>query len=416
MIVSYKAGLAITLTLLLAACGGRVVPGAPGAGLAPVRQPTPATPVPAKPNAAAAPGATAATSGLVAGPPAAGLAIDRDRAAAALAAFRQSCASLIRRTDLSGLTRGDDWRPACTAAGTAAAAADPRGFFTRWFETVQVGDGKAFATGYYIPEIAASRDRRPGYDVPIYGRPSDLVEVDLGDFSEALKGKKIRGRIEGGALMPYFDRTEIEQGRLTNAPILAWAADPVALFFLQVQGSGVLRLADGGSITIGYATQNGRDYTGIGVVMRDRGLVKPGQLSMQGLSAWLHANPDQGVAIMRENRSYVFFRVLDGPPVGALGLPVTGGVTVAADVRFIPLGAPVFLSLDRADASGLWIAQDTGGAIKGANRVDTFWGGGREAEAIAGGMSGRGTAFLLLPVGTLARLRGVGSGGPSPRP
>lgn len=125
---------------------------------------------------------------------------------------------------------------------------------------------------------------------------------------------------------------------------------------------------------------------------------------MQGIVAWLHANPEQGREIMRENKSYVFFRVLDGPPLGAMGLPVSEQATVAADVRFVPLGAPVFLSMDRTDATGLWVAQDTGGAIKGANRFDTFWGAGAEARAIAGGMSARGTAFLLVPTGTLARL------------
>jgi membrane-bound lytic murein transglycosylase A len=150
--------------------------------------------------------------------------------------------------------------------------------------------------------------------------------------------------------------------------------------------------------------------------MRDRGILPSGGASMQGIVGYLRAHPDEGRAIMRENKSYVFFRLLDGPPLGAMGLPVTGGVTVAADVKFVPLGAPVFLSMDRVDATGLWIAQDTGGAIKGANRVDTFWGGGQEAEAIAGGMLGRGTAFLLLPVGTLARLQGGNGGGATPQP
>jgi membrane-bound lytic murein transglycosylase A len=126
---------------------------------------------------------------------------------------------------------------------------------------------------------------------------------------------------------------------------------------------------------------------------------------MQGLMAWLRANPEQGRAVMRENKSFVFFRELTGPgPLGAMGLPVTGNASVAADVRFVPLGAPVFLSMDRTDASGLWVAQDTGGAIKGTNRFDTFWGAGDEARAIAGGMSARGTAWLLLPIGTVARI------------
>jgi len=158
-------------------------------------------------------------------------------------------------------------------------------------------------------------------------------------------------------------------------------------------------------VRIGYAGQNGRDYTGIGKLMKDRGLLGPGQTSMQGIVAWLRANPEQGRVIMRENKSFVFFKELDGAgPLGAMGYPVAGWTSVAADPKFVPLGAPLFLSADRTDATGLWVAQDTGGAIKGANRIDTFWGAGDDARAIAGGMAARGTAWLLLPKGTLARL------------
>lgn len=408
-----RGGIALASALALSACvGGVVPPSAPGSGSVtrpkipsrpsgPVRQPTPATPLPAAPNAPAADAVTAATAGIVAGPPVASLPITDDGAERALAAFRISCPSLVRRTDLTGLTRGADWKPACDAA---ARGGDARAFFTRWFETVQVGDGRAFATGYYIPEIAGSRTHRAGY-APIYARPSDLVDVDLGQFSAELKGKKIRGRVEGSNFVPYYDRTMIEEGALSGkARILGYAVDPVELFFLQVQGSGLVRMADGEVLRIGYDSQNGRDYTGIGKLMLDRGLIGRGEASMQGIVAWLHAHPDEGRAIMRENKSYVFFRVLDGPPLGAMGLPVSDQATVAADVRFVPLGAPVFLSMDRTDATGLWVAQDTGGAIKGTNRFDTFWGAGDEARAIAGGMSARGTAFLLLPAGTLARL------------
>jgi membrane-bound lytic murein transglycosylase A len=150
--------------------------------------------------------------------------------------------------------------------------------------------------------------------------------------------------------------------------------------------------------------------------MRQRGLLAPGQSTMQGIMAWLRANPEEGRAIMRENKSFVFFRELTGPgPIGALGLPVTARATVAADPAFVPLGAPVWLTLDRAEANGLWVAQDTGGAIKGANRFDTFWGAGEEARRIAGGMSGRGEAVLLLPKGALAAIDS-GNGGSAARP
>ena len=418
--------LAVGLALALAACGGRVVPPSVGATPPPrlsypspqPRQPAPtARIVPAVPlapmPAAVVPGAaTAAAAGVVAGPAVASLPITDEQARAARAAFRLSCPGLLRRTDGSGLTRAADWRPACDAAHGATPAL---AFFADNFEAVQVGDGRAFATGYYIPEIAASRDRRPGYDVPIYARPADLVDVDLGQFSTELKGKKIRGRVEGARFVPYYDRTEIENGALDrNARVLAWAADPAAFFFLQIQGSGNLRQPDGSVMRIGYDTQNGREYTGIGKLLRDRGLLGPGQASMQGIVQWLHDHPDEGAALMRENKSFVFFRELDGAPLGAMGYPVTGGVSAAADARFVPLGAPVFLSMDRQDASSLWVAQDTGGAIKGANRFDTFWGAGSDAEATAGGMSAHGTAWLLLPTGTVQRLRGGTGEDPAP--
>lgn len=403
------------LAALLGACSSGVVPASrPATGSSrpstsiPVRQPVAATPLaPAPAPAAPASATTAAMAGLIAGPQVDDLPITMAAAARALGAFKISCATLIRRTDATGLTRGEDWRPACDAARTTPDR-DAATFFARYFETVQIADGKAFATGYYEPEIAGSRTRRPGYEVPVYGLPADLIDVDLGTFSDTLQGKSIRGRVDGTRFVPYHDRAAIEQGALQGRGLeIAWAADPVELFFLQIQGSGRLRQPDGSVMRIGYASQNGRDYTGIGKLMLDRGLLQRGQASMQGIMAYLRANPEQGRAIMRENKSYVFFRELTGAgPLGALGVPVTGLASVAADPKFVPLGAPVFLSMDRQDANGLWIAQDTGGAIKGANRFDTFWGAGDDARAIAGGMSARGTAWLLLPKGTLARLTG----------
>ena len=416
----------LALASTLAACGGRIVPPATSAS-APIARPgrpgpvtfstaqvirsgrsfdgriVGSTPLLAAPAATAPGAATAVDAGLLPGPDVASLPMTEAQAEAARAAFLLSCPGLMRRTDASGLTRGADWQSACAAA--AAARGRARAFFAENFEAVQVGDGKAFATGYYEPEIAASRERRSGYDVPIYARPDDLVDVDLGQFSTDLKGKKIRGRVDGSRFVPYYDRAAIVGGAVANkAPVLAWGADEAAVFFLQIQGSGQLRLADGGVMEVGYDTQNGRDYTGIGKLMKDRGLLQPGQTSMQGIVAWLHANPDQGRAIMNENKSFVFFRELGTPPQGAMGYVVNGGVSAAADVKFVPQGAPVFLSMDRQDASGLWVVQDTGGAIKGSNRFDTYWGAGAAAEATAGGMAARGTAFLLLPIGTLARL------------
>ncbi|MFS0736451.1 murein transglycosylase A [Sphingomonas sp. 1P06PA] len=356
-------------------------------------------------------------AGIRPGPAIASLAIDDAGARRALAAFRISCPALQRRNDASGLTRGPDWQPACAAA-LSWPDSDARGFFARHFETAIVGDGQGFATGYYEPEIEGSRVRAPGYDVPVYARPADIVEVDLGQFSEALKGKSVRGRVSANRLIPYYERREIVGGALAGRGLeLAWARDPIEFFFLQVQGSGRLRLPDGQVMRIGYAGQNGRDYTGIGKWMKDQGMLQPGQSSMQGIMLVLRAQPDGGASVMDVNKSFVFFKELTGPgPLGALGLPVTPRGTVAADPAFVPLGAPVFLDLDRAEADGLWIAQDTGGAIKGANRFDTFWGAGAEARTIAGGMSGRGQAYLLLPIGSLARLQGAADGGTTPRP
>ena len=426
---------ASALGLLLAACVGGAEPPARVAstpvaarpviagpviekGAAPVvRAPAPvvsivgATPLAATPVVVPPGAATALAAGVLPGPNVAELPMTEAQAEAGRVAFALSCPGLMRRADASGLTRGADWRPACDAA-KAVSPGGARSFFAEWFEAVQVGDGRAFATGYYEPEIAGSRERRPGYEVPIYARPDDLVDVDLGRFSDELKGRKIRGRVEGTNFVPYPERARIEEGALEGrARVLAWAADPVEIFFLQIQGSGRLRLPDGSVMRIGYDTQNGRAYTGIGKLMRDRGLLQPGQASMQGIIGWLRANPEQGRALMRENKSFVFFRELTTAPLGAMGYPVEGRVSAATDPKFTPLGAPVFLSLDRVDATGLWVAQDTGGAIKGANRFDTFWGAGRLAEATAGGMSARGTAFLLLPRGTLDRLNGARLGG-----
>ena len=349
------------------------------------------------------PALTARDQGVIAGPDIASLAITTDAAIRSREAFRLSCPALLRRVDLSGLTRGKDWAQACRAAVDDG---DALQFFREQFEAVQIGSGRAFATGYYEPEIAGSRTRDAAHRVPVYARPADLVDVDLGKFSETLKGRTVRGRIAGGAFVPYLDRGAIDDGALhTQAVPIAWAADYVEFFFLQVQGSGRLRLPDGQVMRIGYAGQNGHDYTGIGALMRSRGLLAPGQASMQGIMTWLRANPAEGMAIMRANKSYVFFRELTGAgPVGSLGVAVTARTSIAADVAFVPLGAPVWLDLDRNEADGLWIAQDTGGAIKGVNRFDTFWGAGDAARQVAGGMSARGTALIFVPRGTLQRL------------
>lgn len=375
-------------------------PGAPSHGQPPAKPAPP--PEPPKPK-------TAVEAGVAPGPPVSALDLTADQARAALDAFKASCRSLGKRRDVSGLTQPGAWAPACAAA--AVADVNPVTFFQDQFETVLVGSGALFATGYYEPEIEGSRTHDPGYDTPVYRRPPDLVEVDSGIAEGGVaSGKKARGRMQDGRLVPYYDRAAIDAGALAGRGLeIAWAKDPVEFFFLQIQGSGRLHLPDGTIMRIGYDTQNGREYTGIGKMMRDQALIGPGTIyatSMQGIMQYMTDHPDQTQALLEANKSFVFFRELTGAgPLGAMGAPVVGHVSVAADPAFIPLGAPLWLSADRPEVTGLWVAQDTGGAIKGANRVDTFWGAGVVARITAGGMSAHGQMLILVPRGTIAQLR-----------
>lgn len=389
--------------LTLSACASGVTPHASpvtpsGAMVAspPVADKAAAQPVPTRDVT------TAAGLGVVRGPQIATLQVDARKAALAMDSFRTSCPGLVRRTDNSGLTQNSDWVAACDAVKTWTN--DAISFFAEHMDTVQVGTGRAFATGYFEPEIAGCRTPQVGCDVPVYKRPPDLIDVDLGQFSDDLKGRNIRGKVSGAKFVQYDDRAMIENGSLAGRGLeIAYASDAVEFFFLQIQGSGRLKLPDGNVMRIGYDSQNGRGYTGIGRLMRDRGLIT--DASMQGIVAFLAANPEEGRKIMQENKSYIFFRELTGAgPLGAMGYPVVGEASIAVDVKFIPLGAPVWLSMDRSEPNGIWIAQDTGGAIKGANRIDTFWGAGDRARLIAGGMAARGTALLFLPKAAVARL------------
>ncbi|MBX9663947.1 MltA domain-containing protein [Novosphingobium sp.] len=374
-----------------------------------IPQGAPVPPVPPRaPNAALV--------GTRLGPTPAGLGFTDSNARAALAAFATSCPRLTKRTDTSGLTRPEDWAPACAAAA-GWPPEDARGFFTRYFETATVARGEALVTGYYEPEIAGVRVRQPGFDIPVYALPPDLVRARPGDAPAQPDGSQPLGRYdETGRFVPYFDRTAIENGALAGRGLeIGWVADRAELFFLQVQGSGRLRAPDGTVMRLGFAGQNGFPYTGIGSVMRAQGLIGtgPGQYpgSMQGILRYIREHPAEGAALMRQNQSYVFFRERTGPDtVGALNVPIMPRTTLAADPAFVPLGAPVWLN-GAGGISGLWVAQDTGGAIKGPNRFDSFWGAGAEARTIAGGMRAQGQALILLPKGTLARLNGPGSGG-----
>lgn len=395
---SVFAGAASALLALFVLTGCAIIPkGDSTAGSAPPRAPVT--------------GDTAFAAGVTSGPSVSSLRFTRSDARTALASFVESCPRVTSRADASGLTQPEDWRSACESARNWASNRDASDFFEANFETAIVGDGAAFATGYFEPEIAGSRTRRAGY-VPVYAVPRDLERGWPASVpqSERTGRPPLSRKLPDGSYIPYFERAEIEEGALDGrADVLAYAADPVEFFFLQIQGSGRLRLDNGEVMRIGYAGQNGRGYTGIGGVMRERGLLGdgPGQYpgSMQGIMAYIRENPREGRDLMRLNKSWVFFRELTGDgPLGSIGVPVRRESSVAVDPRFVPYGAPVFLDLDRDIADGLWIAQDTGGAIKGANRFDTFWGAGADARDIAGGMSGRGEALILLPKGSVRRL------------
>ena len=384
--------LALATFIILSACATRPIE-APATTQppAPATIPAPAPVVPPPPANAIAAGVTLAAAPSF---------ITQLDASRALQAFRTSCPVLLKRQDQSGLTGAQDWAAVCAEAATVAPA-NAAAFFRDRFDWVSVGQGKAFATGYYEPEIAGSRTPQPGY-IPIYKVPADLIRCTRAD------GQTGRGRIdETGSCTLYYARAEIEDGILAGKGLeIAWAADPVDLFFLEIQGSGRVRFPDGSVMRLGYADQNGREYVAIGRLLRERGILPPGVANMQAIKDWMRANPDQGKALMRENLSYIFFRELTGPgPLGALNVPVSPRATVAADPKFVPLGAPVFLALDRPEAYGFWIAQDTGGAIKGANRFDTFWGAGVEATQVAGGMSANGVALILVPKGTASVAR-----------
>ena len=404
----------LVATVLLAACARtppveRLPPPRPGAvsSARPVIAPRPVTETP--------PAALLARSA----PPLATMAgLATADLNSALAAFRASCPALTKRSDLSGLTAPVDWGAPCAAAATAT---DARAYFATAFTAVMIGDGRGLDTGYYEPDLGASLVAAPGLATPIFRRPPDLVDLDLGTFDAALAGKHVRGRVDGARFVPYFDRAAIDDGALVGRGLeLAWASDPVAAFFLEIQGSGRLRLPDGTVLRVGYDGQNGHAYTGIGKLLRDRGALAPGQATMAGIVTWVRAHPAEGRALLRENRSKVFFKVLATPaafgPPGAMGVPLTARVSVAVDPRSIPLGAPLWLDTIVAGAPfrTVVVAQDTGGAIKGMNRLDLFWGSGDAPGAVAGGITATGTVTLLLPPAAAARLLNHASAPPRP--
>jgi membrane-bound lytic murein transglycosylase A len=278
--------------------------------------------------------------------------------------------------------------------------------FQPWQATQEDGSAEGMVTGYYEPLLKGDRVRTARARFPLYAAPDDLITVDLASVYPELKNLRLRGRLVGNKLVPYPTRKEIEAGNgngFKGKPI-AWAENPVDLFFLQIQGSGRIELPDGSHMRVGYADQNGHPYLSIGKLLVERGELKLEQASMQGIKDWGAKNPDKLPELLASNPSFVFFRELPNGltgPLGALGVPLTGGRSIAVDPRFIPLGAPVFLATTQPNSplplNRLVMAQDTGGAIRGGVRADFFWGFGEAAGARAGRMKQRGRMWVLLP-------------------
>ncbi len=313
------------------------------------------------------------------------------------------------------------WQAPC-AAGERVDGADPaavRAFFAEHFSPYRVasadGGDVGLVTGYYEPLLRGSRVRTAQFAVPLYAPPDDLLTVELGDLYPELKGKRVRARVSGRKVVPYWSRAEIERdGATVPAKPLVYVDDPVEAFFLEIQGSGRVALPDGTVVRLNYADQNGHPYRSVGRVLIDRGELTREAASMQSIRAWALAHPDKVRALLDENPSYVFFREpappppdslaarIDGPQ-GALGVPLLARRTIAVDPRSIPLGAPVYLAttrpLSNAPLARLVLAQDTGGAIRGPVRADFFWGFGEEAGREAGRMKQDGRMWLLWPKG-----------------
>ncbi len=303
------------------------------------------------------------------------------------------------------------WQAVCAAA-LAAPRPDrerARQFFELHFIPHQLlqpdGGSEGLATGYYEPLLRGSRTATARYRYPLYGVPEDLLGVDLPAFGIASRESRLRARLEGKRVLPYFERAQIEAGaaRLRGREI-AWVDDAVELFFLQIQGSGRLELEGGGVMRVGYADHNGHPYRSIGRLLIDRGELAPERASMHGIKAWAQQNPQKLREVLDHNPRYIFFRELPAGlsgPLGALGLPLTARRSVAVDPRYVPLGAPVFLAttwpLSAKPLNQLMLAQDTGTAIRGAVRADFFWGYGDDAGREAGRMKQALRMWVLLP-------------------
>jgi membrane-bound lytic murein transglycosylase A len=310
------------------------------------------------------------------------------------------------------------WQAVCDSAqalGQQPAPPVVRSFFERQFRPYRVtngGDPGGLFTGYFEPLLHGSRTKTGPYTVPLRRRPDDLIRVDLGRFDGDLEGEKIYGHVQGQTLVPYYTRGEIAEGALGERDLeILWVDSRVDKFFLQIQGSGRVRLRDSTIVRVGYAAENGQPYRAIGRDLIQMDALTKENVSLQTIRRWLQNHPDRAGEVMERNRSYVFFRRLDSlsadeGPIGSQGVPLTPRRSLAVDTRYVPLGAPLWLTTEApvpGDTSKtrpfrqLMIAQDTGGAIRGPVRGDVFWGAGDTARAIAGRMQSPGQYVILLP-------------------
>lgn len=327
-----------------------------------------------------------------------------DDPTSAFAAFLATCRSLERQAT---------WRPVCNSARAVTDKSIPalRAWFEAQFKPWALvnpdGSRRGLVTGYYEPILKGSRKESDEFRYPVFGPPDDLIIVDLTELYPELRHLRLRGRIEGRKLVPYYSRAEWVPEELKRAgAALLWVDDPIDFFFMQIQGSGQVQLADGTRVRLNYADQNGHPYRSIGRWLIERGEVKVEQASMQGIKAWARANPSRLPELLNANPSLVFFRELPATgsgPQGAMGLALTPERSLAVDPRHVPLGAPIWLATTRPNSEQplvrLMLAQDTGGAIRGVVRADFFWGSGVDAGNQAGKMRQQGQMWVLMPRG-----------------
>ncbi len=268
------------------------------------------------------------------------------------------------------------------------------------YAVVVNGNTEGKFTSYYEAELKANYERGGKYQYPIYGKPNDLVEINLRDFDSTLPNQRLVGRVKDGKLIKYYTRKEVDEGKL-DAPVILWGDNPVDIYIMQIQGAAVATLPDGQQIRVGYADNNGHRFRGIGSILLDKGLIKQGDASMPKIKQWLNDNGDSAKKNMLLNDRYIFHKVVEADgPIGAMGLPLVAGRSMAVDKNYIPLGSVMWLETvgpDRKAINKLIMAEDVGSAIKGGVRGDYFWGHGEKAFDCAGRMNSKGRYFILLP-------------------